>query len=118
VAGGRWSSSGAGEEGKGAVMELGSAIMPPLGPTPEAVAMALWPRHQWVGAGDGCTSTEGAVAGSGWASFGVGAGICPSSSPGANGWPTPGGGEATARHLGGVGGWPSSGADKDCRVRW
>jgi hypothetical protein len=49
VAGGGWASSGADEEGRGATMELKSAIMPPLGPTVKAVAMALWPRHQCVG---------------------------------------------------------------------
>jgi hypothetical protein len=98
VAGGGWASSGADEEGRGATMELKSAIMPPLGPTAEAVAMALWPRHQCVG----CASSG--VSGGGWTCPGVDASGCPSSSPGGGGWPMPRAdeeGRETVRHCGG-----------------
>jgi hypothetical protein len=75
VAGGRWASSEVGEEGRGVAMELRSAIMPPLGPTAEVVAMASWLRHQ-------CARTDG-----GWTSpnAGGGAGGCLSSSPSSGG---------------------------------
>jgi hypothetical protein len=85
VAGGRWASSKVGEEGRGAAMELRSAIMPPLGPIAKVVAMASWLRHQCARADGGCASL-GAGDG-GWTSPNAGGGAdgCLSSSPSSGG---------------------------------
>jgi hypothetical protein len=71
--------------------------------------MAPRPRHQWAGAGGGCSSSG--AGGGGWPSPGAGGGR----------WPSLGADAASrcaaARPIGGGSGWPSPGSDAASRQR-